>query len=135
MQALVVGCGYTGRVVIENLHEAYEKMIVIDLDQKNLARLQHFPKVEQVIGDGSDINVLLKAGIEGCTIFLAVTGNDHVNLMTALLAKKIFKIKRVICRLNDNAHRSIFEEHKLTVISPAETFAAACRDVLGEGIL
>jgi len=77
------------------------QVAVVDKNSAAFARLgPEFPG-ELVIGTGIDEDVLREAGIEQAEAFVAVTNWDNTNVMAAQVAKDIFGVTRVICRIYD----------------------------------
>ena len=72
----------------------------------------------QVIGDGTDEEVLRRAGIEGMDAFVAVTDGDNRNIMAAQIAQHIFKVPRVVCRIVDPIRSSEYRKMGMTVFCP-----------------
>ena len=56
---------------------------------------------EAIRGDGTDEDVLRRAGAEGADVFLALTEGDNRNVMAAQLANEALGIERVIAKIND----------------------------------
>ena len=52
-------------------------------------------------GDGTDEDVLRRAGAEGADVFLALTEGDNRNVMAAQLAAEALGVERVIAKIND----------------------------------
>ena len=57
--------------------------------------------IEVICGDGTEIETLDNAGIYRADCFIAVTGSDQDNLVASQLAKKRFKVKKIITRANN----------------------------------
>jgi trk system potassium uptake protein TrkA len=56
------------------------------------------PEAEWVHADACELSSLEDAGIEGCDVVIAATGDDKVNLVVSLLAKTEFGVRRVVAR-------------------------------------
>jgi trk system potassium uptake protein TrkA len=61
-----------------------------------------------VAGSGTDATVLERAGVRGCDVVAAVTGNDETNLVVASLARFEFEVPRVIARIDDPSNAWLF---------------------------
>jgi trk system potassium uptake protein TrkA len=70
------------------------------------------------VGTGIDEDVLRKAGIEKADVFVAVTNWDNTNVMAGPVAKEVFGVHRVICRIYDHLREEIYRELGLETICP-----------------
>ena len=61
-------------------------------------------------GDGTDEDVLKRAGAEGADVFLALTEGDNRNVMAAQLAAEELGIDRVIAKINDPLRAKAYAE-------------------------
>ena len=61
-----------------------------------------------VEGDGTDPEILERAGIRSADILAAVTGSDAVNLTVASLARFQFVVGRTLARVNVPRHAWMF---------------------------
>ena len=61
-------------------------------------------------GDGTDEDVLRRAGVEGADIFLALTEGDNRNVMAAQLAVEAFEVRQVIAKINDPVRAAAYAE-------------------------
>ena len=59
-----------------------------------------------VVGTGIDYDVLKRAGAANADGFVAVTDGDNRNIMAALIAQRMFNIKRIVARIYDPAART-----------------------------
>jgi trk system potassium uptake protein TrkA len=75
---------------------------------------------------------LKKAGIEKTDAFVAVTEGDNRNLMAAQIAKYIYNVPKVICRIYDPLRKDVYEAVGLEAISPTVVFANLLKDRLLE---
>jgi trk system potassium uptake protein TrkA len=64
--------------------------------------------------------------------FVSVTSGDNTNLMASQIAKKIFKVPRVIARVYDPRRADIYRKLGLDIISGTILVAAMIRDKLIE---
>ena len=95
----------------------------MDVETYSFRRLLPDFKGKAVIGNGIEQEALKKAGIEQAEIFIAVTQGDNRNIMAAQIAKHIFNVPRVICRIYDPLRQEIYQTLGLETISPTTIFA------------
>jgi trk system potassium uptake protein TrkA len=91
---------------------------VVDRDRPALNRLGPDFGGSAVIGIGIDEDVLRRAGIEQAQAFIAVTDEDNTNVMAAQVARDIFGVPRVICRIYDPLRVEIYRNLGLEIICP-----------------
>jgi len=118
-----MGCGRVGGKLASMFDAAGHKLTVLDLDAYSFRRLPPTFSGTALIGNGTDEEMLRKAGIESADAFIALTQGDNRNVMAAQIAKHIFKVHRVICRIYDPLRKDIYEQLGLESISPTEVFA------------
>lgn len=81
-------------------------------------RLVEAGSVRPFLGDGTLASDLRRASAQDADVFVAVSGNDASNALSAQLARHTMGVPKVICRLNDPAMREMYEELGLTTVSP-----------------
>ena len=87
MNIIIAGCGNVGGTLAEQLSQEEHRITVIDTDAKIVEEISDSFDVYGVVGTGSSINVLEEANIDDCDLFIAVTGNDEMNLLACLITK------------------------------------------------
>jgi trk system potassium uptake protein len=120
---VIMGCGRTGGQLAGMLDAAGHSITVIDVDAYSFRRLPPEFKGKALVGNGMDQEQLKKAGIEQAEIFIAMTQGDNRNIMAAQIAKHIFNVPRVICRIYDPLRQEIYQTLGLETISPTTIFA------------
>lgn len=130
MNAVIMGCGRVGAQLASLLDAEGHKVIVLDVDAYSFRRLSSGFSGMALVGDGTDEEILGRACIEGTDAFVAVTQGDNRNVMAAQIAKHVFNIPKVICRIYDPLRRDIYEALGLEAISPTTIFAQILRDKL-----
>lgn len=101
MRIIIVGGGKLGNQIARNMLERKYCVKLIEKDKAKCVRLANDLDAEVIYGDGTELEVLEEAGAKGADCFIAVTGSDQDNLVASQLAKKEFKIRKVIARTND----------------------------------
>ncbi|MBN1689737.1 MAG: TrkA family potassium uptake protein [Dehalococcoidia bacterium] len=120
---VIMGCGRVGGKLAAMFDAAGHKVTVLDIDAYSFRRLPPTFSGTALIGNGTDEEMLRKAGIEDASAFIALTQGDNRNVMAAQIAKHVFKVPRVICRIYDPLRKDIYEHLGLESISPTEVFA------------
>lgn len=128
MKVVVMGCGRVGARVASNLAHNGHDVSVVDTDSRAFKRLPVDFAGNTIIGTGIDEDVLRSAGIEDATAFVAVTNGDNRNIMAAQVAKVIFKVPEVICRIYDPVREDTYRRLGLFTVCPTTTISAMILD-------
>lgn len=134
MNIIILGCGRVGARLAELLEAEGHQVVIIDRDRKAFSRLENF-KGNRILGNGIDIDLLKKAGIEKTDAFAAVTNGDNTNLMSAQIAQKIFSIPKVVCRVYDPKRAGIYYDLGLQTVCSTTVGARMIRNILTGPIL
>ncbi len=105
MHVIVVGAGEVGSYVAELLTRHGNDVAVVETDPRRLNDLEERFDVLVVQGSGTHPQVLHRAGLAKAGLLVAVTSNDEVNLISALLAKQA-GVERTVVRIEAEALRS-----------------------------
>jgi trk system potassium uptake protein TrkA len=122
MKALILGCGRQGALLAKILEEEKVQVTVIDNNPEAFNRLENFHG-KKILGDGISQNTLHKAGIRNADAFVAVTNSDNVNLMAAQIAKGLYQVSRVVCRIYDPRRASIYSDLGLETVNYSQAGA------------
>jgi len=135
MNVIIMGCGRVGAWLARLLDSEGHNVTVIDTDAYSFRRLR-FPglpndfKGKALLGNGTDHDVLKKAGIEQAEVFFALTQGDNRNIVSSQIAKHVFKVPRVICRIYDPFRQEMYAKLGIETISPTAVIAKSLNDML-----
>src|SRR3989338_1406633 len=132
MYVIIVGCGRVGSELAKLLSNEGHNVVVIDKAQSAFDRLGGTFNGLTMVGNGFDLALLKQVGIEKSDAFCAVTNGDNTNLISAQVARKIFKVPKVIARVYDPARAHIYAALGLDIISGTTLFASMIRDKIIE---
>ncbi len=118
MKVVIMGCGRVGSTLATLMDQAGHRVTVIDSNSDAFQRLASDFKGEKIAGNGVDEEILRRAGIETADAFAAVTNGDNRNIMASQIAKEIFTIKKVVCRIYDPIRDSTYREMGMETICP-----------------
>ena len=133
MKIIIMGCGRVGAQLAAMLDADGHSVTVLDIDAYSFRRLPPTFGGSALLGNGIDEAVLKRAGIEEADAFFALTQGDNRNIMAAQIAKHIFNVKRVICRIYDPLRQDIFASFGLESLSPTIVFADLLKKKLEGG--
>lgn len=111
MYVVIVGGGNVGQQLSKKLLARGHEVLLLEKDGGQAQKLGNLLGDEHIMhGDGCDILVQKAAGFKRADIVVSVTGEDEDNLICCQLAKEVWDVKRVVARVNDPTHESVFRE-------------------------
>jgi len=133
MNAVILGCGRVGSELAKMLAADGNHVTVVDLKAEAFRRLGGNFSGGTIVGTGIDPDTLIRAGIQEADVFAAVTEGDNRNIMSALVAKRMFNVSKVLVRIYDPRRTSIYQETGLETICPTLVGAAEFYKVIAQG--
>ncbi len=130
MKVVIMGCGRIGEQLALLMLGKGHHVVVIDQEANALARLPSHPGCQTLRGVGFDREVLLQAGIEETEAFAATSRSDNANIVAARIARNVFRVPRVVARLQDPRKVEIYRRLGLVTISPAHWGAQRISELL-----
>ena len=133
MYVIVVGCGRVGAQLAVFLAAEGHDVVVIDKDGGSFRRLGAAFNGVTIEGLGFDEDVLREAGAENADALAAVTDLDNSNLMISEVAKRIFKIPKVVARLYNPEKETSFQQFELDYVCGTMLVAGKILNKIIEG--
>jgi trk system potassium uptake protein TrkA len=136
VKVLIVGCGRVGSRLASELDREGHDVTVVDREPGSFSRAASRGALGTdfsgnfVVGDGTDAELLRKAGVEDTDSFVAVTEGDNRNIMAAQIAKQVFKVPRVVCRIYDPIREEAYRKLGLDVFCPTIEGARRVKQML-----
>ncbi len=130
MNILIMGCGRVGARLATLLDEDGHKVTILDNDTYSFRRLPASFGGTALFGNGIDEESLKKAGIEKADVFVAVTQGDNRNVMACQIAKHIFNVPRVVCRIYDPLREEMYSALGLETLSPTKIIGQLLREMI-----
>ena len=130
MKVVIMGCGRVGAQLAALLDSDGHQVTVLDIDAYSFRRLPPNFGGTALLGNGTDQEALKRADIEEADAFVVVTQGDNRNVMAAQIAKHIFNVPKVICRIYDPLRQELYQTLGLEAISPTTVFAQLLREKL-----
>lgn len=130
MNVIIMGCGRVGSRVAGMLDAAGHHVTVLDTNVTAFRRLPESFRGRREIGNGMDGPALEKIGIREADAFMAITQGDNRNYFASQMAREVYHVKRVLCRIYDPVREQIFHELGLETFSPTSTGAQIMFDML-----
>ena len=99
---------------------------LIEIDERRCERLNEElddTKVMVIHGDGRDINLLKEENIKNTQGFVALTGNDEINILACLNAKKL-GVRKTIAMIDNSNYLSMAESLDIGTVINKKVLAA-----------
>lgn len=109
MFVLIIGAGKVGLNLARELMEKDHEVALIECDRARYLKVEN--EYEHVVqyGDGTELWVLERSGIERADMVIAVTGDDEDNILIPQVAKDKYGVERIITRVNNPRNLQHFE--------------------------
>jgi trk system potassium uptake protein len=132
MKIVIMGCGRVGSHLANSLDAEGHDITILDIDAYSFDRFLS-PEFHgtALLGSGTDEEVLRNAEIEKADAFIAVAHGDNRNVMACQIAKHIFRVSKVICRIYDPQRRDLYMLLGIDAVSPTTLVAQSLREKLG----
>ncbi len=115
---IVAGLGDTGRYVLHEMLQQGQKVILIERDQSQLLEItRHYDEeLPFVIGDATEDEILLDAGLERAAGVVFSLGNDRDNLFATLTARGLNPGLAIVTRGEDSQSERKFKRAGATSV-------------------
>ena len=110
MKLVIVGCGRVGAALAEAFDNSGHEVVILDTSTRSFDRLSGEFKGQAIRGDGTDEDVLRKAGAEGADALLAFTEGDNRNIMAAQVAMEKLHVGKAVAKINDPVRAAAYAE-------------------------
>jgi trk system potassium uptake protein TrkA len=131
VKTVIVGCGRVGAVLATSFDEAGHEVIILDLTSRAFDRLPSTFRGTALRGDGTDEDILRRAGADDADIFIAMTEGDNRNVMAAQLAQEALGAKQVIAKINDPVRANAYADLGIAALCRTNLMADAVYEYLG----
>lgn len=125
MKIVIVGCGRVGAALAEAFDSTGNEVIVVDTSTRAFDRLSAEFKGQAVRGDGTDEDVLRRAGAEGADALLALTEGDNRNVIAAQVAREKLGIDKGVAKINDPVRAAAYAELGIATVCRTTMLADA----------
>lgn len=116
MYIVIVGCSEVGFYLSRALAATGHEVAVIEREPQRYQVLTDSLGIIALLGDGSDADVLRRAGVERADAVVALTGVDATNLVICQIAQYLFNTPRTVTLVKDPKNEPIFEEMGIDVV-------------------
>ena len=111
MHIVIVGVGKIGSIICKELADEHDVVVI----EQNADKLESFINTTDVTGiaaSGVDVDALQSADTTHADVFIAVTAQDEINIISCIFAKQM-GAKYTIARIREHeytAHQSFINE-------------------------
>ena len=131
MKIVIVGCGRVGASVADAYDLAGHEVVILDILTSAFDRLPSSFSGQAIRGDGTDEDVLRRAGTATADVFIALTEGDNRNVMAAQLAAEALRVGKVIAKINDPVRATAYAELGIATLCRTGLMMDAIDDHLG----
>lgn len=110
MKTIIVGGGKVGYNLFKTLKERGHKVSIVERNRSECLKIAEDFDSDVICGDGTELSVLMDAGIESADIIVAVTGADEENLVICQTARLSFPNMKTIARINNPKNINMFKK-------------------------
>ncbi len=131
---IIVGCGRLGGSLANELSDSGADVLMLDKSDSSFRKLSSSYGGLTLVGDATDVSTLKEAGIERAKVIVSVTNDDNTNIMVAQIAKELYHVPHVVCRLYDPERACVYHEFGINTICPAVISANEISRLLGDAV-
>ncbi|MEC9294020.1 MAG: NAD-binding protein [Chloroflexota bacterium] len=123
MNIIIVGAGNIGSLLAQTISNLGHKVTIIE---KNFKAASSLPRgrvnsgvLKVIHSDGSTASAMIEADVANAEVFIAATGKDSLNGLTAQKAKTIFGVEQVMTVVKDPDAKNLYDSLGITTINQA----------------
>ncbi len=120
MYIIIGGGGDIGYYLTKSLLNRGHEVLLLEKDPVRLQTLKDELGQAIALGDACEARIMEEVGANRADVVIAVTGHDEDNLVICQMAKRYFKVDRIIARLNNPKHETLFQRLGIVTISPTK---------------
>jgi trk system potassium uptake protein TrkA len=117
MRVLIFGCNRLTTSLVPDLAGDGTEITVLGDERGCLESVAHHPGVRVVLtAEPLMQDYLQEGGIDHADVFLAMSADDHQNILVAQIAKHIFNVPKVVCHLGSPQLQVLYAALGLNVV-------------------
>jgi trk system potassium uptake protein TrkA len=109
MYVVIAGGGKVGWNLARELIDKGHEVTLIEQTRRRYLTIEEELEHAVQYGDGTEMWVLERAGIQRAELVVAVTGDDEDNILICQMAREKYDIQRTIARVNNPRNRELFD--------------------------
>lgn len=124
MYVIIIGAGRVGTNLSRSLIREGLNVTIIDNNPATCEEAAEIDDLMVINGDAASVQILEEADISDAQVFVAATGDDKTNLLSAALSLNYDNIQKRIVRVNELEHESAFKNIGIDItVSPEASVA------------
>ncbi len=108
MNVIIAGAGEVGVYIAEKVTAESHDVTIIEIDPEKVREISNTLDVNVIPGNASSVQILKKAMVQNCDLFLSLTNNEEVNIVSASIANRL-GAKKTIARFDNTDFRKTSE--------------------------
>ncbi|MBW2573375.1 MAG: Trk system potassium transporter TrkA, partial [Deltaproteobacteria bacterium] len=108
MNVIIAGAGEVGIYIAEKVTAESHDVTIIEIDPAKVREISNTLDVNVIPGNASSVQILKKAMVQNCDLFLSLTNNEEVNIVSASIANRL-GAKKTIARFDNTDFRKTSE--------------------------
>ncbi len=130
MKILIIGAGTVGTAIATQLAGEGHDLTVIDRDAETLSELSNTADVFGIVGNGADVAVLRRAGVEHANLVIAVTAGDELNILCCTVARKL-GARHTIARVRNPEYSELMQlmKHEMSLSMTINPELSAAKEI------
>ena len=131
MNVIIAGAGEVGIYIAEKITAEAHDVTIIEADTGKVEEISNTLDVNIIPGNASSVQILKKAMVQNCDLFLSLTNNEEVNIVSASIANRL-GAKKTIARFDTliSGIREFIAKHKTHLIVMGTQGATGAKEVL-----
>lgn len=129
---VIMGCGRLGANLADYLYEQGHEVIVVDSDEDAFRKLSASYGGLTFISDATELETFDKLEIDEQTTMIVVTDSDNTNILISQVAREVYHVKTIICRLYDPQRECVYDEFHIDTICPTYLSVHRIEEILKE---
>ena len=134
MKIVLVGGGKVGFALCRSLVAENHDVVLIEQGEAVLNHIVSRFDIIGLLGNGADFAILEQASVQECDIFIALTEHDEVNMISAVLAKKMGAKETIVRVRNPEYSNAYFKEKNILgfslIVNPELLAARAISNII-----
>ena len=127
---VIMGCGRLGAHLADYLYDEGKEVIVVDKEETAFRKLSSSYGGLTLVSDATELDTFEELNINEKTILIVVTDNDNTNIIISQIAREVYHIKTIICRLYDPQRECVYDEFHIETICPTFLSVHRIEDIL-----
>jgi trk system potassium uptake protein len=117
VKVIIGGCGRVGAQLAAKLSHERHEVVVIDRNPETFRRLGSGFTGTTIRGMVFDKDVMEEAGANRTDAYVAVTSGDNSNVVSATIAREIYRVPKVVARIFDPRRAEIYRRLGIQTVS------------------